>query len=230
LQYIWTPADSQIAPAVEEDDAEDDADAEEDEEDDAEAADGTTINIQLFVGDLGSSAPEVLFTEGADRPFDVNGATFLNEGAALQRSCAVQKNACANAANSGEIDGGVQACDDQEDECLAKRKLKLLRRGKILKLRQGGANRFGECTNPAIQFAEGLDGRKDASFGPLDKGEFDHGSAFNIAIISNFICDRLGSSCKAGENTVTDCKSGAAAASGLKGQAAADAFNSALGL
>jgi hypothetical protein len=77
-----------------------------------------TVNVQSFTGALGGvPAPPVESTAGAARPFEVNGATFLNAGAALQRSCAVQKNACANAANSGQLAGGAQQCDAQEDEC-----------------------------------------------------------------------------------------------------------------
>ena len=76
-----------------------------------------TVNVQSFTGALGGPAPPVESTAGAARPFEVNGATFLNAGAALQRSCAVQKNACANAANSGQLAGGTQQCDAQEDAC-----------------------------------------------------------------------------------------------------------------
>lgn len=82
----------------------------------ATAATGT-VNVQSFTGALGAPAPPVQSTAGAARPFEVNGATFLNAGAALQRSCAVQKNACANAANSGQLAGGTQQCDAQEDAC-----------------------------------------------------------------------------------------------------------------
>ena len=73
-------------------DADADADAGAEEE---VAADGSQ-NVQAFDGALGGAAPAVVFTDGADRPFEVNGATFLNAGAALQRSCAVQKNAWTN--------------------------------------------------------------------------------------------------------------------------------------
>ncbi|KAL8836050.1 MAG: hypothetical protein Q9170_003063 [Blastenia crenularia] len=47
----------------------------------------------------------------------VNGSTFVNAGAGLQRSRAAQHNACANAANSGELAGGVRQCDAREKEC-----------------------------------------------------------------------------------------------------------------
>ncbi|KAL8933374.1 MAG: hypothetical protein Q9216_006395 [Gyalolechia sp. 2 TL-2023] len=75
-------------------------------------------NVQTFTGALGGAPPAVIESPG-DRPFSVNGNTFVNSGAALQRSCAIQHNACANAANSGALDGGVGQCDAQEKECNA---------------------------------------------------------------------------------------------------------------
>ncbi|KAL2070216.1 hypothetical protein VTL71DRAFT_13242 [Oculimacula yallundae] len=76
-------------------------------------------NVQKFTGALGAAAPAVIETAGADRPFSVNGVTFANAGAALQRSCAVQNNACANAINSKAIDGAVSDCAAQEEACKA---------------------------------------------------------------------------------------------------------------
>ncbi|UQC76628.1 uncharacterized protein CLUP02_18141 [Colletotrichum lupini] len=207
----------------------------------ADAATGTT-NVQTFTGTLGGLAPPVTSDPSADKPFSVNGATFLNAGAALQRSCAVQHNACANAANSGSGDISVSDCDAQEDDCLAASSQTKLRRASGLNAR--GARRmriattallkgrqafeFGECQDPSIEFAEGLDGRKEASFAPA--GDFEHGSALNIGVISGFICGQLESRCQADEAAVAACQQGEAASKGLKGQAAADAFNSALGL
>lgn len=66
---------------------------------------------------VGGSAPAV--TAG-DRGFVVDGESdsFVNSAAALGRSCDVQHNACADAANSG---GGftVGACDTQDTQCKA---------------------------------------------------------------------------------------------------------------
>ncbi|GKT61588.1 hypothetical protein ColTof4_02777 [Colletotrichum tofieldiae] len=204
-----------------------------------DAATGTT-NVQTFTGDLGGPAPPVTSSASSDKPFEVNGSTFLNAGAALQRSCAVQHNACADAANSGAEDISVADCGAQEDECLAAASLKKLRRSSGLNAggrRMRIATRlihgrqafdFGECQDPSIEFAEGLDGRKEASFGPA--GDFQHGSALNINIISSFICGQLQSRCQADEAAVAACEQGQADAQGQNGQAAADAFNSALGL
>ncbi|KAH6662966.1 hypothetical protein B0J14DRAFT_452607, partial [Halenospora varia] len=88
----------------------------------ATAATGT--NVQAFTGTLGGAAPPVISSAG-DRPFSVNGATFVNAGAALQRSCAVQNNACANAVNSGAQAGSVGDCNAQEQACNAAASAKL---------------------------------------------------------------------------------------------------------
>lgn len=61
----------------------------------------------------------MIFTAGAERPFAVDGSTFINSGAALQRSCSVQHNACADAANSGTLAGGESQCETQINECNA---------------------------------------------------------------------------------------------------------------
>ncbi|KAK4144566.1 uncharacterized protein C8A04DRAFT_27754 [Dichotomopilus funicola] len=188
-----------------------------------------TVNVQAFTGSLGGVAPAVESTAGSDRPFSVNGATFTTANAALQRSCSVQKNACANAANSGQIEGGTAQCEAQEAECKAASAVKRVRRSSLSR-RQAGALDFGDCSNPAIQFAEGLDGRKEASFQNVDKSSFNHGSALKIGVIADFTCSQLASSCKAADETVQACKQAASAASAATGQAAADAFNSALGV
>ncbi|KAK3389324.1 hypothetical protein B0H63DRAFT_97181 [Podospora didyma] len=185
-----------------------------------------TVNVQAFAGALGGPAPPVI-SSASERPFEVNGATFLNIGAATQRSCAIQKNACSNAANSGQIEGGTGQCDTQEKACLAANAAKKMKR--FHKVRQAGLD-FGSCGSPAIQFAEGLDGRKEASFQNVNAADFNHGSALNIKVIADFTCQRLDSSCKADAAAVEACKGAASAAAAAKGQAAADAFNSALGV
>ncbi|KAK5653916.1 hypothetical protein OQA88_7841 [Cercophora sp. LCS_1] len=192
----------------------------------AEVATGT-VNVQSFNGNLGGPAPPVQSTAGADRPFEVNGATFLNAGAAIQRSCAVQKNACSNAANSGQLAGGTGQCDAQEAQCLAANSRKARRES--VRRRQAALD-FGSCGSPAIQFAVGLDGRQQASFQNVNLADFGQGSALNIRINADFTCGRLESACKAPAATVQACRAGAAAAAGASGQAAADAFNNALGV
>ncbi|KAL2170436.1 hypothetical protein VTG60DRAFT_4816 [Thermothelomyces hinnuleus] len=188
-----------------------------------------TVNIQTFTGSLGGVAPPVESTAGSDRPFSVNGATFTTANAALQRSCSIQKNACANAANSGQLQGGVQQCEQQEAECRAANNLKRFRRSSPTRRQVNGLD-FGTCGSPAIQFAVGLDGRREASFQNVNTADFNHGSAQAIRIIADFTCSRLQSSCKAPQETVQACQQASQAAQAASGQAAADAFNSALGV
>ncbi|KAJ3754304.1 hypothetical protein EV360DRAFT_51903 [Lentinula raphanica] len=77
-------------------------------------------NLQTFTGDVGGQLPPAVTTGG--RGFVVSGETgdFLNLSAALQRSCSVQHNACADAANSGAAAGiTVGDCDTQNTQCTA---------------------------------------------------------------------------------------------------------------
>ncbi|KAL6352462.1 hypothetical protein LRP88_14229 [Fusarium phalaenopsidis] len=176
-------------------------------------------NIQAFTGTLGGPAPPVVSSAG-DRPFAVNGNTFTGAGAAISRSCDIQHNACANAANSGELDGGIAQCETQVSECKA---------ANALKKRQAG--NFGSCSDPSIIFAAGLDGRKEEAFAPSNDADFNHGSAQKIGIIADFICQRLGDSCKADAAVVASCTSAAAAAKATtQDQTAADVFNAGLGV
>ncbi|KAK3935796.1 hypothetical protein QBC46DRAFT_357959 [Diplogelasinospora grovesii] len=191
-----------------------------------------TVNVQTFTGALGGPPPPVISTAGAARPFAVDGATFLNAGAALQRSCSVQHNACANAANSGQISGGSAQCETQQAACdAAAAKAKKARRRTNNKTRRAALD-FGSCGSPAIQFAAGLDGRgKEDSFQSVNLKDFNHGSALNIKVISDFTCNVLQSTCKASAATVSACQAASTAAQALgQNQAAADAFNSALGV
>jgi hypothetical protein len=89
---------------------------------------------------------------------------------------------------------------------------------------------FGKCTNPAIAFGLGFDGRTEDSFEPADRAEFNHASALNIVVITGFINDRLNDECAAPEATKQIALQAATAANALKGQAAADSWNNALGV
>ena len=91
-----------------------------------------------------------------------------------------------------------------------------------------GAAAFGNC-NPTIAFGIPSDGRKENAFEAVDLATFNHGSALNIKVISGFICSQLSSKCAVDASAQSACDAAAAAADSLKGQAAADAFNSALG-
>ncbi|KAI0049809.1 hypothetical protein FA95DRAFT_1581560 [Auriscalpium vulgare] len=91
---------------------------------------------------------------------------------------------------------------------------------------------FGSCTVPQIQFGVGFDNRKETSFEPVDLKSFAHGSAQNIDIITQFICDTLTNTCGADQTAKDTCKTAQAAADAKppKTGAQADAFNAAFGI
>lgn len=91
---------------------------------------------------------------------------------------------------------------------------------------------FGKCANAAIEFGAGFDGRKEDSFRPVDDATFNHGSALNIGVITSFIISRLQDQggCGANAAAVSLAQSAETAAKAATGQAAADAWNNALGV
>jgi hypothetical protein len=91
---------------------------------------------------------------------------------------------------------------------------------------------FGSCSVPQIEFGVGFDNRKETSFQPVDKKSFNHGSADNIDIITQFICDTLTNSCNADQTAKDTCTKAQAAADGAtaKTGAQADAFNAVFGI
>ncbi|KAI1143105.1 hypothetical protein F5Y05DRAFT_142729 [Hypoxylon sp. FL0543] len=178
----------------------------------------TGVNVNAFTGSVGS-APVPVISSNADKPFSVNGADFLNQGAAIQRACDVQKNACANAANGGDASISVSDCDAQQQQCVAQNAKK--RRQSV---------DTGDCGSPAISFGKQDDRGDEDAFAPVNTADFNHGSALKPAVITDFICSQLASKCQASDATVSQCQEGADAANSLDGQAAADAFNAALGV
>ncbi|KAF8578954.1 hypothetical protein K439DRAFT_1638439 [Ramaria rubella] len=88
----------------------------------------------------------------------------------------------------------------------------------------------GSCGSPEIEFANGLDGRNEPAFEPVNQKDFNHGSALNIGVISSFICQQLNDKCKASAATLAACTQAQTAASQATGGAAADAFNAALNI
>jgi len=80
-------------------------------------------NLQTFAGSLGATPPPV--TAIGNGSFQVTGnAAFNNLQNALVRSCDVQHNKCANAANASGNQGAlsVNACQTQQDACNAQAK------------------------------------------------------------------------------------------------------------
>lgn len=189
----------------------------------ATTATASGTNVQTFSGALGGiSAPAVIQSTGT-RPFSVEGDTFVNSAAALQRSCSIQHNQCADAANAETLAGGVSQCDTQNTACNA---------ASTATKKTKRALNFGSCSNPAIEFAAGLDGRTQDAFIAVNQKDFSHGSALNIGVVASFICQRFSSPCDAGSDAVAACTTAQAAASAAGGttQAAADAWNAALGV
>jgi len=80
------------------------------------AASSVSTSTSGAVG--GIAAPSITNSGDSTRPFSVNGNTFVNKVAAVQRSCDVQFNACANAVNGGKLSGVVFAdCTTQQTAC-----------------------------------------------------------------------------------------------------------------
>ncbi|MCJ1324530.1 hypothetical protein MMC10_001192 [Thelotrema lepadinum] len=69
------------------------------------------------LGSLGGAAPPVTNSGSPDRPFEVNGNTFVNQSAAQQRSCDIQNNACFNAFNAGGASFTEADCQTQQQAC-----------------------------------------------------------------------------------------------------------------
>ncbi|THH33193.1 hypothetical protein EUX98_g980 [Antrodiella citrinella] len=91
---------------------------------------------------------------------------------------------------------------------------------------------FGSCTLPQIEFGVGFDNRTETSFEPVDQTSYNHGSAQNIDIITQFICDTLVNTCGADQTAQNTCATAKAAADQFppKTGAQADAFNAVFGI
>ncbi|KAJ3502981.1 hypothetical protein NLJ89_g8637 [Agrocybe chaxingu] len=133
-------------------------------------------NLQPFAGALGGQrAPAV--TPGG-RGFQVeNNASFQALQNALQRSCDVQKNLCANVANSnaGRTSGlTVNQCDAQGDQCCAGIAAAVAASGS----NSGGAqqapaqnqNQNGQVANPPAAPADGNNGNEGNAGGAAAGG------------------------------------------------------------
>ncbi|KAK3937848.1 hypothetical protein QBC46DRAFT_365890 [Diplogelasinospora grovesii] len=171
------------------------------------------IKVQVFTGSLGGPPPPVV----SGRP------TVYRLEAAIGRSCDIQHNACADAANNGSLAGGVGQCDDQSAACRQPSSNNPARRKVDSKpannRRTKRALNLGSCTNPTILFQPGLDGRNRPAFIAQNQDDFNHGSALNIGVIAGFICQKLSSPCGAGKEVQASCSRASAAAR------AADVFN-----
>ena len=80
---------------------------------------GNTTALASGSSALGGAAPPVTDSGDSTRPFKVNGNTFVNKSAAVQRSCDIQFNACANAFNGGKATGfNLSDCQNQKNACI----------------------------------------------------------------------------------------------------------------
>ncbi|OBZ72196.1 hypothetical protein A0H81_07966 [Grifola frondosa] len=95
-----------------------------------------------------------------------------------------------------------------------------------------GIGDFGKCSVPQIEFGTGFDGRKETSFEPVDQTSYNHGSAQNIDIITQFICNTLVNSCGADQTAQNTCATATAAADAVAAETGgqADAFNAVFGI
>ncbi len=183
--------------------------------DDAEDDAGCINTLNLRVDDLTEDeiADAVAGVGGAVG----NGAAAGNatDNAAVDNNANNNANACNNNNNNAAADENAAADDNATADDNA--------------ASGNGASAFGTC-DPTITFGLPSDGRQEEAFEPTDLSTFNHGSAQKIDIISQFICSQMSNKCDVDAAAVSTCNDAAAAAKGLTGQAAADAFNSALGL
>ena len=81
---------------------------------------GASEIVKIKSGTLGGEAPFVMASGDSARPFSVNGNTFVNAAAAVERSCSIQFNLCADAVNRGALTGStVSDCEKQKAGCTA---------------------------------------------------------------------------------------------------------------
>ncbi|KAK2022383.1 hypothetical protein LX32DRAFT_195800 [Colletotrichum zoysiae] len=66
----------------------------------------------------GIQAPAVQNSGDSSRPFSVNGNTFVNKAAAVQRACDIQRNGCFDAINRKQVtSASTSDCDSQFSTC-----------------------------------------------------------------------------------------------------------------
>ncbi|GAD93450.1 hypothetical protein NCU09193 [Paecilomyces variotii No. 5] len=80
----------------------------------------SNAKVTVQSGSLGGAPPTIQDSGNPSRPFSVNGNTFVNSAAAVQRACDIQFNQCADAANAGKLGGKtVNDCQNQKNSCRA---------------------------------------------------------------------------------------------------------------
>ena len=89
---------------------------------------------------------------------------------------------------------------------------------------------FGGCPNPRIDYIWSPSGTNRWAYVTANETQFPHGYTFDIATLESFICNRLSSPCRADTVALAVCQGAFDFFSGLTGEWAVAAWNTAMGL
>ena len=89
---------------------------------------------------------------------------------------------------------------------------------------------FGSCPNPRIDYIWNPSGTERWAYVTANETQFPHGYTFDIATLESFICNRLLSPCLADSVALAVCQGAFDFFSGLNGEWAVAAWNTAMGL
>ena len=89
---------------------------------------------------------------------------------------------------------------------------------------------FGSCPNPRIDYIWNPSGTERWAYVTANETQFPHGYTFDIATLESFICNRLLSPCHADSVALAVCEGAFDFFSGLTGEWAVAAWNTAMGL
>jgi hypothetical protein len=197
--------------------------------DDADDAAGCINSLGLRVDDLSEAEIQAAVeagSQGIDGAVAGDAAAAGDVAAAGNATAVADVSAAASNETAASADEEAASADQAED---ASEDVQAEDSSEQASASAGGAAEFGGC-DPTIVFGLPSDGRQEDAFEANDLATFAHGSALNIAVISDFICSQLPNKCDVSDAGVSACDAAASAADGLEGQDAADAFNQALGL
>ncbi|CAN8102708.1 unnamed protein product [Discula destructiva] len=188
------------------------------------------LNVATQLSSIGAD-PTLAINTGTFAPGNLDDTTGKGntcDDANDPVGCIISQNLLVPDVTAAEITAAVGS--SAANRCRASKAAKKMKKKRSRKYRRAAALDFGSYSNPAIAFGPQSDRGGADAFAAVDEADFNHGSALAINVISSFICGQLGSSCKAAAAAVRACDAAAAAAKAETGQAAADAFNSALGV
>jgi hypothetical protein len=194
--------------------------------DDADDAAGCINSQNLRVDDLSAAEISAAVADISGGAAEASNGT-AKSGSNVQACAAINANNTASAGNAANAATGNNAGNAADNQNASAGDDNAADAGNAAS--GAAAADLGNC-NAKINFGTPSDGRQQDAFEPADLSTFNHGSALNIDVISNFICSQITNKCDISAADASSCDAAASAAKGLKGQAAADAFNSALGL